>query len=71
MPGIFVSPQADKLDMAYVVRICPFEEFAICYELGLHPDALSHLHGSESLTPPTTFRFRQVRERALLHDERS
>jgi len=42
MPGILVIPQPDKLDMSYVVRIRPFEEFAICYELGLHPDAAKY-----------------------------
>ena len=68
-PGILVSPQADKFDMAYVVRIRPFEEFAICYELGLYRNALLHLRGSESLTPPATLQFRQVRERTFLNDE--
>ena len=62
LPGILVSPHADKLDMTYVVRVRPFEEFEICYELGLHPNALLHLRGSESLTPSATLQFRQVRE---------
>jgi hypothetical protein len=70
MPGILVIPQPDKLDMSYVVRIRPFEEFEIRYKLGLHPDALSHLRSSESLTPSAALRFRKVRERALFNNER-
>lgn len=56
--------------MTYVVRVRPFEEFEIRYELGLHPDALSHLRGSESLSPSATLQFRQVRERKLFNNER-
>ena len=68
LPGILVSPQADKVDMAYVVRIRPFEEFAICYELGLHPNAFFHLWSSQSLTPSATLQFRQVCERTFPND---
>ena len=70
LPGLLVSSQADKLDMANVVRIRPFEKFEISYKLSFHPDALSHLRGGESLTPPATPQFRQVCERTPLHDER-
>jgi hypothetical protein len=28
--------------MTYVVRVRPFEEFEICYELGLCPDAAKY-----------------------------
>jgi hypothetical protein len=65
LPGILVSPQADKLDMSHMVRIRPFEEFEICHELGLHPNALLYLRGSQSLTPPASLQFRQVCERTF------
>jgi hypothetical protein len=56
--------------MAYVVRVRPFKKFEICYKLGLHPNALLHLRGSESLTPSASLRFRQVREGTLFNNER-
>jgi hypothetical protein len=68
--GILVSSQADNLDMTYVVHVRPFKELEICNELGFHPNALRHLWCSQSLTPSAALRFRQIRERASLYDER-
>ena len=47
---VLIRPQADELDVANVVRVRPFEEFEIRNQLGLYPNALSHLRGGQSLT---------------------
>ena len=67
-PWPLVPSQTDELDVPHVVRVRPFEELEIRDELGLDPNALLHLRGGQSLTPSAALRFRQVRERAPLHD---
>lgn len=58
--GILVWSQAHKSDVADVIGIRPLEEFEIGDKFGPNPDAISHLLGSESLTPSATVRFRQI-----------
>jgi hypothetical protein len=66
----FVLSQAYESDVADVIGIRPLEKLEIRDQLRLNPDALSHLLGSESLARSATLRFRKIRERTSLDNQR-